>query len=260
MNSPVLTDVVGGVATLTLNRPDKLNALSSTLIRELVNNLKKASEDPHVGVIVITGKGRAFSAGGDVEEILSLAKGPREERVAYLHLFLEMIDAVRFSPKPVIAAVNGICIGGGNELHAACDLSVASEKARFGQAGPKVGSAPVLGGTQLLPLIVGERRAREIILTCRLYTAEEAKEMGLVNAVVPHDHLEDHVRKLADSLLEKSPGSLALSKESLNRAYRDARPSILEEIEKLADLWGSPEAIEGLSAFLEKREPRFRSS
>ena len=245
------------VLILTLNRPDLYNALSSELLRELRDSIIDGGRDGDVGVIVITGRGKAFCSGGDLEEMCALAEGTYEERKTFLELFLSMIDAIRGISRPVIAAVNGYCIGGGNEINIACDLAVASEGAKFGQAGPKVGSAPLLGGTQLLPLIIGERRAKEMVYLCRPITAHQALEWGLVNRVVPPERLREEALALAKEILDKSPSALSAARESHNVFYRMLRPSMEEGVEFLAQFWGTDEAKEGLRAFKEKRSPNF---
>lgn len=159
---------------------------------------------------------------------------------------------------PLIAAVNGYCIGGGNELNVFCDLTIASDRAKFGQAGPRVGACPVWGGTQLLPRIVGEKKAREMIYLCRLYDAHEAERMGLVNAVVPHDQLYAEVERWCRELLDKSPQSLRLAKLSLNFESDLLYPSFVHGGALLEHLWGSEQVCEGMTAFQEKRSPDFR--
>jgi enoyl-CoA hydratase/carnithine racemase len=171
MSSPVIVDKDQGIAIITFNRPDVYNALSAELVAALTGAIREVEKDEDVGVIILTGAGKAFSAGGDLDEIIELSSGQPEKREAYLTLFMEMILTIRGVPVPVIAAVNGYCIGGGNEINLACDLTIASEKAKFGQAGTKVGSVPLMGGTQLLPLLVGEKKSKEMIYLCRTYDA-----------------------------------------------------------------------------------------
>ena len=165
--------------------------------------------------------------------------------------------------KPVIAAVQGYCLGAGNELNLFCDITVAAENALFGQVGPKVGSAPIWGATQILPRVVGEKRAREMIFRSRRYTAREACEMGLVNEVVPLDSFEGALREWCRDLLDRSPQALRLAKLSLNYAVDAMLPSFLAGAEMLAQIAGGEEQREGADAFLEKRAPdwsRFRQA
>jgi 1,4-dihydroxy-2-naphthoyl-CoA synthase len=157
----------------------------------------------------------------------------------------------------VIAAVNGAAAGGGNELVVACDLAIAAERATFGQTGVRVGSAPVLGGTNFLAMSVGEKRAKEIAFLCRRYPAREALEMGLINAVVPDDQLEQEVTKWADELLAMSPRYLEIAKISSNVWWNQCRDSYLSGLGMLVQAIGSKDMIEGASAFMEKRAPQF---
>jgi len=258
MGNAVLSERKNGMLWLTLNREEVFNAISTELMRELVQELRSVESDPEIGVVVITGKGKAFCAGGDLGEISALGDAPIDERRAYLILFQDMIQTIRRLPKPVIAAVNGYCIGGGNELNLACDISIASEKAKFGQAGPRVGSVPLLGATQIMPILVGEKRAKEVVFLCRTYDAHEAEKMGWVNKVVPHDQLIPEVQKWCDEILQMSPTSIALAKKSLNMYYNLASQNMEDGLEAVALFWGTEESKEGVRAFKEKRKPDFR--
>ncbi|MBC7360529.1 1,4-Dihydroxy-2-naphthoyl-CoA synthase [Desulfacinum infernum DSM 9756] len=258
MSDVVLMEYRDGVAWITLNREKLFNAINTAMMKTLVSRLKEAEAEKDVGVVVITGAGRAFCAGGDLEEINALGTAPIDDRRGYLNLFREMIVTIRSLSKPVIAAVNGYCIGGGNELNVACDLSIASEKAKFGQAGPRVGSVPLMGATQIMPLLVGEKRAKEIIFLCRTYSAREAAELGWVNKVVAHDDLVPETQRWCDELLVMSPTALAMAKRSLNAFYQLAYQSMEEGMEGLALFWGTDESREGILAFKEKRKPQFR--
>jgi enoyl-CoA hydratase/carnithine racemase len=205
-------------------------------------------------VIVLTGTGRAFCAGGYLAN-LSDPDPDALRRMFYgsVHLY----EALRMSPRPVIAAVNGAAAGGGNELVVACDLAIAAESATFGQTGVKVGSAPVLGGTNFLTQSVGEKRAKEIAFMCRRYPAREALEMGLINAVVPNDQLEAEVTKWADELLNMSPRYLEIAKISSNVWWNQCRDNYLSGLAMLVQAIGSHDMIEGATAFMEKRKPQF---
>src|SRR5580698_1413890 len=200
----------GGVARITINRPEVLNALRRQTYADLRDAVKEATGDPEIGVIVLTGAGeKAFCSGGDVKTQASRTVHDGREQ---LRVVMEMGAALRTSGKPVIAAVNGWCIGAGNELNIMSDLAIASDRARFGQVGPKVGSVPILGAMQVLPRIVGEKKAREIVFMCHQYTAAQACEMGLINKVVPHEELYPEVERWAEELLDKSPRSLRIAK------------------------------------------------
>lgn len=244
------------VATVTIDRPEVRNALRTKTYEELTRAVDAAADDPAVGVIVLTGAGdKAFCAGGDVND-------QRGRDVAggrnHLRRLLRLGSAIHDAGKPIIAAVRGYCVGAGHELHVMCDLTIASDDAKFGQVGPRVGSVPVWGATELLPRIVGEKRAREMIYTTRLYSASEAESMGLVNKVVPATELDTAVRDMCDVLLSMSPQSLRIAKTSLNFAIDSMRAAFSSGAEMLSQLYGSAEQQEGAAAFLEKRKPDYR--
>ncbi len=255
MNTDILYDKADGVATITLNRPEVLNAFRTQTLLEMTEALKDASADRSVGVIVVTGAGeRAFCVGGDVAEMRDLT--PETGRV-FLRRFADLLWRIRQAPVPVIAAVRGYCLGGGNEINVACDLTLAAEGAVFGQVGPTVGSAPIFGGTQFLPGIVGEKRAREIIFLCQRYSATEAERFGWCNKVVSDAHFESELKAWTDRILELSPQALRVSKLSLNYASDWQYGSFNAAVEMLTAIYGSEEFREGMTAFLEKRKPEF---
>ncbi len=258
MESTVIHELKEGICFLTLNRPEVFNALNLQLVKELISALEKAESDPQVRVIILKGAGKAWCAGGDLDELLTLTKGSAADRRAYLLDFKAMIDTVRHISKPIIASVHGACVGGGNELNIACDLTIASEKARFGQAGPRVGSMPAFGVPQNLQILVGEKRSREITYLCRLYTAREAEAMGWINKAVPAEDLDEETQQWAREIVEKSPTAIALGKK-MHNAYYDLLSSSAEiGVEMLTFFWGTEEAREGMLAFKEKRQPVFR--
>lgn len=259
MKSTVLYESKEGICSLTLNRPEVFNALNLQLVKELISALKKAESDNKVRVIILKGAGKAWCAGGDLDELLTLTKGRAPDRRAYLLDFKGMIDTVRHISKPIIASVHGACVGGGNELNIACDLTIASEKAKFGQAGPRVGSMPAFGVPQNLQILVGEKRSREITYLCHLYTAREAEAMGWINKAVPSEDLDRETQQWAKEIVEKSPTAIALGKK-MHNAYYDLLSSSAEVgVEMLTFFWGTKEAREGMLAFKEKRQPVFRS-
>jgi enoyl-CoA hydratase/carnithine racemase len=217
-----------------------------------LRRLVDASVD--AGVIVITGSGRGFCAGGFLAD---LADPDEDELRKLFRCSLELFEAIRTSPRPVIAAVNGVAAGGGNELVVACDLAVAAESATFGQTGPRVGSSPVFGGANFLAHSVGEKRAKEIAFLCRRYSALEAEEMGLVNAVVPDDQLEAEVLRWAEELLALSPRYLEITKVSSNTLWNQHRDAYMHGMALLTQAIGSYDMIEGARAFVDKRTPRF---
>jgi dihydroxynaphthoic acid synthetase len=257
MESTVIYESAHGICNLTLNRPEVFNALNLRLIRDLISALRRAESESEVQVVVLRGAGKAWCAGGDLEELLKLTRGSARERRAYLLDFKGMIDTVRRISKPVIAAVHGACVGGGNELNIACDLTIASQKAKFGQAGPRVGSVPAFGVPQNLQMLVGEKRSREITYLCRGYTAQQAEAMGWINKVVPPEELDKEVEAWAGEILDKSPTAIAMAKK-MHNAYYDLLSSSAEMgVEMLTLFWGTPEAREGMLAFKEKRQPSF---
>jgi 1,4-dihydroxy-2-naphthoyl-CoA synthase len=242
----ILYEVADARATITINRPDRLNAFRSQTIRELAEAFEAAADDESVGVIVFTGAGeRAFCVGGDVREPTRTAT----EKRALHHLHDRLGLAIRNNGKPIIVRVRGYCIGGG----------ISGTSGRFGQAGPKIGSAPLWWGCQLLPAVVGEKKAREILYLTRQYSAEEALAMGLVNAVVPDVELDAEVDRWCAEILKRSPQGLRLAKIALN-AQTDQLYSAVQhglELVALNHVWG-PEPKEGIASFQEKRPADWR--
>lgn len=252
----VLYEVDEGLAWITIDRPERFNALRAATVEQLIAAFKRAWADPAVGVIALTGAGdRAFCAGGDQKQRAETGDyGPSENglfEIQYLH------RVIREVPKPVIAAVNGVAIGGGHVLHLLCDLSVSADTARFGQVGPRVGSFDAGFGTGYLARVVGEKRAREIWFLCRQYTAEQAERWGLVNAVVPAGELRACVRGYADEILAMSPSALRFLKQSFNAETEHMAGVGQLAFSGLHLFSESQEAQEGVAAFNEKRDPDF---
>lgn len=253
--SDVLYSKDAGIATVTINRPELYNAFRERTIEELTQAFEDANCDESVGVIVLTGVGdKAFCTGGDVnaEQELDRASGQRMFAKA-----MRLSAAMRNGGKPVIAVVKGYCIGGGNELNLQCDLTIAADNAVFGHAGPRVGSAPVWWGTQLLPRLVGDKKAREIVYLCRQYRAEEAERMGWVNRVVPLAELDQEVQRWCRELLAKSPQALRIAKVSLNYESDLSYASVHHGGLLINMAQASVEFKEGMTAFLERRKPDF---
>ena len=251
----LLRDDSDGIATLTLNRPAQYNALSSAMLDELQSALDAIDRDDSVRVVIIAAAGKAFCPGHDLKEMRS-----SEERAFHQALFdkcANMMMTIHRLRQPVIAQVQGIATAAGCQLVAMCDIAVASEKATFGQTGVRVGSAPVLGGTNFLSMSVGEKRAKEIAFMCRRYPADEALRMGLINAVVPAEQLEEEVTRWADELLVMSPRYLEIAKVNSNVWWNQCRDNYLSGLGMLVQAIGSPDMIEGATAFMEKRKPRF---
>jgi len=249
--SDILVERKGEVEWITMNRPDRMNAYDGEMAQEMIAAFENASD---AGVIVLTGSGRGFCAGGF---LANLSKADPQALRRMFYGSLKLYEAIRTSPRPVIAAVNGAAAGGGNEIVVACDMAIAAEHATFGQTGVKVGSAPILGGTNFLQMSVGEKRAKEISFMCRRYKADKALEMGLINAVVPADQLEDEVTKWANELLRMSPRYLEIAKISSNVWWNQTRDSYLSGLGMLVQAIGSDDMVEGATAFMEKRRPKF---
>jgi naphthoate synthase len=252
----VLYEVDRGLAWITINRPERYNAFRGRTVDELIWCFRTAWGDPEVGVIALTGAGdKAFCAGGDQKQRAETGDyGPSEYGFAGDEYLQRLIRDV---PKPVIAAVNGYSIGGGNVLQVLCDLTIAADHARFGQAGPRVGSFDAGFGSAYLARIVGHKRAREIWYLCRQYDAATMERWGLVNAVVPLAELKNEVRKWADEMLAMSPTALKVLKHSFN-ADTDAIAGIGSlAFDSLQLYEATDESKEGAAAFVEKRRPDF---
>lgn len=245
----------GKVAVITINRPDKLNALSSTVHVEGVAALDELRADDGVRVVVITGSGeKAFIAGADISEFEG--KTPVTQRAVFQERTL--FNTIDTFPKPVIAMVNGFCLGGGNELALACDLRICSENAKFSQPEINLGIIPGGGGSQRLTRLVGEGRSMEMILTGEMIDAETAYRFGLVNHVYPAAELRAKTMELASKIAEKAPIALQLAKEAVKFASRsNLDEGLRREVDLFAICFSTEDKQEGVSAFLEKRKPEF---
>lgn len=251
----ILLEKQGGIAVLTINRPDKLNALSSTVHREGVEILDELKVDADVRVVVIKGAGeKAFVAGADISEFARTT--PVEQRaVMNSRSLFTVLDTF---PKPIIAMINGFCLGGGNELAMACDIRVASSNSRFGQPEINLGIICGGGGTQRLTRLIGESKAMEMILTGDMIDAPTAFDYGLVNYIYPAEELEAKTMKLAGKIAEKSPVALQMSKEAVKFAARsNMDEGLRREIDLFAICFSTEDKREGVAAFLEKRKPVF---
>src|SRR4051794_15691596 len=246
----------GRIAVLTINRPDKLNALSSQVHAEGVSALEELKNDDDVRVLVITGSGpKSFIAGADISEFQDQTPITQRNQFTQPSLF----NSLDGFPKPVIAMVNGFCLGGGNELAMACDIRIASENARFSQPEINLGIMCGGGGTQRLPRLAGEGRAMEMVLTGYMIDAATAERFGLVNHVYPADQLEAETMKLAEKIAEKAPIALQLSKEAVKFASRsNLDEGLRREIDLFAICFSTEDKQEGVAAFLEKRKPEFK--
>ncbi|WP_462137547.1 enoyl-CoA hydratase-related protein [Candidatus Mycalebacterium sp.] len=246
-----------GRAVITINRPRVLNAFRAKTLREMIDALTDAWKDNTVGVVVITGAGdKAFSTGGDQK--VKKTKTAKSENLLGVGAYVAKLHyLIRNIPKPVIAAVKGYAIGGGNVLQVVCDLTIAAENAVFGQVGPKVGSVDAGFGTAYLSRIVGEKKAREMWYLCRKYTAQEALEMGLVNAVVPTAKLNAEVNKWCDEILDKSPTAIKVAKYSFNADTDSIFGISRMGLSSLELFHLTEESKEGVNAFVEKRDVNF---
>ena len=267
----ILFEEYNGIAKITINRPRYRNAFTPLTVSEISQALAYCREAQEIGVVVLTGansqrsadmteeeylKTQAFCSGGDMN-VKGKGGYVGTDGVPRLNV-LDVQKQIRTLPKPVIAMVNGFAVGGGHVLHLMCDLTIASENAKFGQTGPKVGSFDAGFGASYLARIVGQKKAREIWFMCRLYTAQQAEQMGMVNKVVPFNKLEDEVVDWAETMMERSPLALRMIKAGLN-AELDGQAGIQQLAGDATMLYYMlDEAHEGGQAFLEKRKPNFK--
>jgi 2-(1,2-epoxy-1,2-dihydrophenyl)acetyl-CoA isomerase len=248
--------VDGPIATITLDRPDALNALTINLKGELLAAFKAAGRDPAVRVIVLAAAGRAFCAGQDLKE--RLEPDPTPLAVELRERYNPLILAMRRLDKPIVGAINGVAAGAGASLAFACDLRLASEKASFVLAFSRIGLVPDSGATWLLPRLVGPAKAIELAMLSDPFSAADAERFGLVTRVVPPDDLATEARALADRLAALSPIGLALTKRALDQAWDASLETHLETEAQLQGLAGATaDHAEGIAAFVEKRAPRF---
>ncbi len=255
----IILDIKEPVATITLNRPEQMNPLDWSTVKELKHCLGELEENGAVRVIVITGKGKAFSAGGDLKGYLTLYRRPDDFR-QFLRDLWTVCDRIERSPKVVIAAVNGFCLAGGIELMLACDLVVASEEARIGDAHLNFAQLPGGGGSQRLPRTIGTLRAKQFFFTGEWVNGSEAERIGLVNQVVAADQLMTAVDALVQKILAKSPAGLKgikyLVNEGMEMSLRAGLELELSYVHSYATT--CEDAMEGLHAFDEKRKPNYR--
>jgi enoyl-CoA hydratase/carnithine racemase len=253
-------DTDTGVATLTINRPQVLNALDLPTLKEMSHAFEQASWDEAVAVVVVTGAGdRAFCTGADLDE-QALMGATSGQYWRWMGAFIEMHDRLRHIGKPTIARINGVCVGGGQELQLACDLSVMVDDAYIRHVGPEHGSVPAGGATQWLPLVVGDRRAREIVMLCEPVSPSQALEWGLVSRVASRAELDATVAELAGKLARKLPEAMRYTKTQLNW-WRDLvwSQTIEHARDWLAVHSTSDETKEAVAAFHEKRPPRYEA-
>ncbi len=250
----IRTEERGAVGLIFLNRPDELNALNGQVMEEVIEAMEGFDEDERIGAIVITGDERAFAAGADIKEMAqaSAVEMLHDDRIS----LWDRLVGIRM---PIIAAVSGWCLGGGNELAMACDMVVASESARFGQPEINLGVIPGAGGTQRLTRAVGKAVAMEMVLNDRKLSAEEAERYGLVNRVVPVDRYLEEAVELAAKIAERAPIAVRMGKEMVNHAFESfLADGVADERRSFYFLFSTEDQKEGMQAFIEKRDPQWR--
>ncbi|HMU77859.1 MAG: enoyl-CoA hydratase/isomerase family protein [Bacteroidetes bacterium] len=248
-------NVENGLATITINRPDKLNALNALTVQEIGAAVKKAINQSEVRIIIITGSGeKSFVAGADISEFEGLNE---EQSRALAQAGQDAFFVIENSPKPVIAAINGFALGGGCELAMACHLRVAAENARFGQPEVKLGLIPAYGGTQRLTKLIGKTKALELMITTDMINAAEALQMGLVNYVVPQAELMNKTRELASKIMKQAPLAVAGVIRCVNDFYKQVN-GFQTEVEVFGQCFKTEDNKEGVAAFKEKRSPVFK--
>ena len=250
----ILVETRGRVGLVRFNRPKELNALNAGLMEELVTALEAFDAEPALGALVVAGNERAFAAGADIKEMAGLSAVEMLTRDS-----IGRWDRLRRLRKPLIAAVAGFCLGGGNELAMTCDMIVAAETARFGQPEINIGVIPGAGGTQRLTRAVGKALAMEMVLNGRLITAEEAYRCGLVNRVVPAEACLDEAVALAQQIAERAPVAVRLAKEAVNAAFETPlTDGLADERRAFYMLFSTADQKEGMAAFIEKRPPQWQ--
>ena len=259
MYEAIIFTTDGPIAIIKLNRPDKLNAFGGPMREEILDVLAKIGADDAVRVVIVTGEGRGFSAGGDIDHLKRLRENNDEEGFRQvLSNGQKITKTMRSLPKPVIAAVNGPCAGAGFSFALGCDIRIASDAASFGASFSRIGLHPDWGGSWFLPKLVGSANACQLIFTGSMISAEEAQRIGLVNRVVPHAELMPTALELATTVAKSAPRVVRLAKESIYRSLSsDMESAFTREGEVQMECFYSDDFLEGLTAFKEKRRPRF---
>lgn len=256
MYHTILTEVNAGICTITINRPDKLNALNKDVISELSAAIDEVNANPDIKGAILTGSGeKAFVAGADISEFVSLdaAGGSELARVGQTNVF----DKIENSSKPIVAAVNGFALGGGCELAMACHFRTASEQAKFGQPEVNLGLIPGYGGTQRLTQLIGKGKAMEMMLTADMIGAEEAKSLGLVNHVFAGSELLAETGKILAKIAGKAPLAVGMVIACVNEAAKGSSDGFANEIARFGACFDTADMREGTSAFMEKRKAAF---
>lgn len=250
-------EVSEGIGYVTINRPKALNALNMDVLADLYAAFTEIEADKAVKAVIVTGEGKAFVAGADIAQMSQLNALEGREMMIMGHKVMNLIEAVE---KPVIAAVNGFALGGGCELAMACDIRIASEKAKFAQPEVGLGIIPGFGGTQRLARLVGKGMAKYMIMTAEMISAAEAYRIGLVEKVAAPEELMDEAVKVAKTIAAKAPIAIATAKTAINNGYdMDMKSASKFEIETFTAAFGSDDKTEGMAAFLEKRAPEFKN-
>jgi enoyl-CoA hydratase/carnithine racemase len=260
MYEAIIFKTDGPIATIKLNRPDKLNAFGGPMREEILDALAKIAVDDEIRVLVVTGEGRGFSAGGDIDHLKQLREAKDEAGFRRVLANGQNITrTMRSLPKPVIAAVNGACAGAGFSFALGCDIRIASDAATFGASFARIGLHPDWGGSWYLPRLVGSANACELIFAGSMISAAQAERIGLVNRVVPHGELMPTVLELAATIAKTAPQVVRLAKESIYRSMTsDLETAFARETEVQTECFYSEDFLEGLAAFKEKRRPRFK--
>lgn len=252
----LITRKADGIGWLTINRPDKLNALNAETVRELKSAFLELEKDAEVKAIILTGSGeKAFVAGADIGELagLDLTQGKQ-----YALEGQELTKIIENFPKPVLAAINGFALGGGTEIALACHIRIASENAKLGQPEVKLGLIPGFGGTQRLARLIGKGKAMELVLSGRIVESKEAQEIGLVNKVVPLSNLQAEAEAMAKEIIKNAPLALEYAIEAINKGLdRTLEEGLNLEAEIFGRACGTEDSLEGTKAFLEKRKPNY---
>lgn len=256
MYQTLLAILENGIYTITINRPDKLNALNKDVFTDLNTALDEIESNPEIKSVIITGSGpKAFVAGADISEFNSLNK---EQAKALAKRGQDIFARIENSSKPIVAAVNGFALGGGCELAMSCHFRVASENAKFGQPEVNLGLIPGYGGTQRLVQLIGKGKAMELLMSAHMIDAKEAKELGLVNYVTSTDTLLEHTRKILDVINSKAPLAVAGCIKAANAVFNESIDGFALEIEEFGNTFDTEDMKEGVTAFLEKRKADFK--
>ena len=254
----ILVNIENNIATLSFNRPEVMNALNTKTVKEMIEAFKNFETDSEVRAIIVTGSGKSFVAGADISEMEG--KTPEDAR-QYSELGHSLMDMIQDINKPVIAAVNGYALGGGTEVALSCDIRFASDRAKFGLPETILGVIPGWGATQRASRLIGPALTKELIFTGEIIDAQRAKEMGLVNRIIPHENLMDETIKTAQKICEKSGIALSHAKNVINRGLeKNLKEGCRMEIDTFASCFNTEDQKEGMKAFIEKRKPVFKGN